>query len=119
MISICVKGRFSRFFALPLFRRPSPNSTEFCDEGNESAIVGCRSATRVAKTTNDEASGTRAIEARESARALAIGDGAEIAQQSRFLATRRAVDIPGSPVSPTRGGGGDEKSKDTSASSKK
>jgi hypothetical protein len=30
MISICVKGRFSRFFALPLFRRPSPNSTELC-----------------------------------------------------------------------------------------
>ena len=28
MISICVKGRFSRFFALPLFRRPSPNATE-------------------------------------------------------------------------------------------
>jgi len=33
MISICVKGRFSRFFALPLFRRPSPNSTWLCSSG--------------------------------------------------------------------------------------
>ena len=33
MISICVKGRFSRFFDLPLLRRPSPNSTWLCSSG--------------------------------------------------------------------------------------
>jgi len=41
MISICVNGRFSRPFALPLFRIPWPNSTECCDEVKRDGKVSC------------------------------------------------------------------------------
>ena len=40
MISIWVSGRFSRFFALPLLRRPSPNSTECCGKSEATEAEG-------------------------------------------------------------------------------
>ena len=104
MISICVKGRFSRFFALPLFRIPSPNSTWLCSGcAKVNRGDGERRGLRKRRMTRRrERARTRRAIARARARS---GEGEGSASRSRNLAISRAGDVPGSPVSPAGGWG--------------